>query len=65
MKAKDVKNKSPHDLAALLKDLREELRVCYFSMAGVMKKGVRRPRVIRHDIARIETILSEGKNNHD
>ena len=60
MKAKDVRNKSPQDLTTLLKDLREELRACYFSMAGVMKKGVRRPQVIRHDIARIKTILAEG-----
>lgn len=59
MKIQDVRKKTEGDLSKLLRDLSEELREFRFSMAGGQKKNVRKGRALRHDIARVKTVLAE------
>jgi len=60
MKTKEITNKTPADLAKMLSEKREALRVFRFGAAGAKSKNVREGRVIRKDIARIMTILNAG-----
>ena len=59
MKTTDIRKKSAEDLAKMLKELEAELREFRFGMSGGRTKNVRRARVLRHDIARIKTIITE------
>ncbi|MCX6715832.1 MAG: 50S ribosomal protein L29 [Candidatus Taylorbacteria bacterium] len=61
MKTKDITTKTPADLAKLLSEKREALRVFRFGAAGAKTKNVREGRVIRKDIARIMTSLNAKK----
>jgi ribosomal protein L29 len=61
MKSKDLKTKTPADLAKLVSEKREALRVFRFGGAGAKTKNVREGRAIRKDIARILTALNSRK----
>jgi large subunit ribosomal protein L29 len=63
MKPADVRKKSTHDLGKLVRELEGELREFRFSMSGGKTKNVRRARAIRHDIARIKSIVGERARN--
>ncbi|MBV9349360.1 MAG: 50S ribosomal protein L29 [Patescibacteria group bacterium] len=59
MKLADIRKKTTDDMHKLLKEMEEELHEFRFGMSGGRVKNVRRARVLRHDIARIKTILGE------
>jgi ribosomal protein L29 len=55
MKMKDITNKTEGDLARMLVEKNEALRVFRFGGAGAKSKNVKEGRMIRKDIARIKT----------
>ena len=59
MKMKEISNKTVADLAKMLADKREELRVARFGSAGAKNKNVKAVMLIRKDIARIMTGLNK------
>ena len=59
MKMNELKNRTIEDLRALSVELRDTLRSFRFGGAGSRKRDVKQGRTLRHDIARIETELSE------
>ncbi|MDQ2933212.1 MAG: 50S ribosomal protein L29 [bacterium] len=61
MKTKDISNKTAADLAKLIADKREALRVARFGGVGAKSKNVKESREIRKDIARIMTALTALK----
>ncbi len=63
MKPADVRKKSTQDLEKLLTELESELREFRFSMSGGKTKNVRRARVVRHDIARVKSVIGERARN--
>jgi large subunit ribosomal protein L29 len=58
-KAMDVRAKTPDELAARLLDLRKEQFNLRFQRATGQQEGVSRVRLVRREIARVKTILSE------
>lgn len=58
MKAKDISTKTNADLAKLLAEKREALRIFRFGAAGAKTKNVKEGRHIRKDIARILTVMN-------
>ena len=63
MKPADVRKKSTQDLEKLLLELEGELREFRFSMSGGKTKNVRHARAVRHDIARIKSVIGERARN--
>jgi ribosomal protein L29 len=61
MKYKDITTKTTADLAKLLTEKREALRVFRFGAAGAKSKNVKEGSVLRKDIARIMTALRTAK----
>ncbi|MGC8880680.1 MAG: 50S ribosomal protein L29 [Minisyncoccia bacterium] len=59
MKAKELKNKKPHELLELLADSYKKLAELRFSLAQGKVKNVRSIKNLKKDIARISTILNE------
>jgi len=59
MKSADIRKKPVGELAKLLNELENELREFRFGMSGGRTKNVRKGRMLRHDIARIKSVLSE------
>ena len=59
MKPNDIRKKNPAELRKTISEMETELREFRFGMSGARTKNVRRARVIRKDIARIKTILSQ------
>ncbi|MBI3573970.1 50S ribosomal protein L29 [Candidatus Kaiserbacteria bacterium] len=57
MKPADVRKKSTEELTKLIHELEGELKDFRFGMSGGRTKDVRKARTIRHDIARVKTIL--------
>jgi ribosomal protein L29 len=57
MKMKDLKIKTAPDLAKLLSEKREALRIFRFGSAGSKSKNVKEGKGVRKDIARIMTAL--------
>lgn len=62
MEIKDIKTKTPADIAKLVAAKREELRVFRFGGAGAKTKNVKQGRSIRKDIARMLTVLNAKKS---
>ncbi len=60
MKKFKIKNETAADLAKMLNDKREALRVFRFGAAGAKTKNVKEGYSIRKDIARIMTALSSN-----
>lgn len=59
MKIKELKEKSKDELAKLLIESRELLRSLRFDLAAGKVKNIRQFRLIKKDIARILTLLSQ------
>lgn len=59
MKPADVRKKSTEELTKLITELETELREFRFGMSGGRAKNVRKARQLRHDIARVKTVLTE------
>ena len=59
---KDIITKTPADLAKMLSEKRESLRLFRFGSAGAKSKNVKEGRMIRKDIARIMTQLGAVKS---
>lgn len=57
MKAKDLHQKTEHELKSLLAEKREKLRELNFDIHLKQSKNVRDVRKLKRDIARILTIL--------
>jgi ribosomal protein L29 len=62
IKMKDITNKTGADLAKMLGEKREILRVFRFGGAGAKTKNVKEGKSVKKDIARIMTALSAGKD---
>ena len=58
---KDIANKTSADLAKLVADKQEALRVFRFGTTGAKAKNVKESRTIRRDIARILTVMKAVK----
>lgn len=63
MKPADARKKSDTELTKLMQELEESLREFRFEMSGGRTKNVRKARVMRHDIARIKSIMTERAKN--
>jgi ribosomal protein L29 len=61
MKTKDISTKTSSDLAKLISEKREALRVFRFGSVGAKTKNVKEGMAIRKDIARILTALNTSK----
>ena len=59
MEIKDIQTKTPTDIAKLVAEKREALRVFRFGGAGTKTKNVKEGRGIRKDIARLLTVLNK------
>ena len=55
----DVRGKSPDELKTMLLDLRKEQFNLRFQRATGQLEAVSRIKVVRHDIARVKTVLAE------
>jgi ribosomal protein L29 len=62
LKIKDIINKTEADLAEMLDEKREILRVFRFGGAGAKTKNVKEGQAVRKDIARIMTAMRMKKN---
>ena len=59
MEMHDLIKKTPEELATMIASSREELRQFRFGVANLSQKNVRRVRVLRGDIARMQTALTQ------
>ena len=59
MKAEDVRKMSAEEIRSKLSDAREELMKLRFQQVTGQLTDSSRLRILRHDIARMETILNE------
>lgn len=59
MKARELRDLSPEELSAKLKDLKGELFNLRFQLATGQLDNVMRIRQVRKDIARVQTVLRE------
>jgi large subunit ribosomal protein L29 len=59
MKARDLREMTPEELEARLKDLKGELFNLRFQLATGQLDNVMRIRQVRKDIARVKTIMRE------
>jgi ribosomal protein L29 len=62
LKMKDISNKTQADLAKMVAEKQEILRVFRFGGAGAKTKNVKEGRTVRKDIARIMTALTVLKS---
>ena len=62
-KATDVRAKTPDELSALLLDLRKEQFNLRFQRATGQQEGVSRVKIVRRQIARVKTIMSEQQRS--
>ncbi len=58
MKFKDLQNLSSEELGKSLREAREELRSTRFAVAASQESKVRKVRVVRQTIARINSLLT-------
>ncbi len=58
---KDIAHKTQADLAKLVADKQEALRVFRFGTTGAKTKDVKMARTLRRDIARIMTVMNAPK----
>jgi large subunit ribosomal protein L29 len=64
-KSADFRLKTPDELNTLLLDLRREQFNLRFQRATGQNEGQSRVRVVRRDIARVKTILTEKQSSVD
>jgi ribosomal protein L29 len=60
---KDIADKTKADLAKLVSDKQEALRIFRFEASGSKSKNVKEGRTIRKDIARILTAMNAKKTD--
>lgn len=58
MEMHDLIKKTPAEIASMIASSREELRQLRFDVTSLSQKNVRRVRVLRRDIARLQTALT-------
>ncbi|MDP3991043.1 MAG: 50S ribosomal protein L29 [Candidatus Nealsonbacteria bacterium] len=63
MKIQDLRQKTKQEIAKLLVDSRERLRLLRFDLAAGKVKNVREIRQLKKDIARILTLLIELRDS--
>jgi large subunit ribosomal protein L29 len=63
LKPADFRAKSSEELAGMLLDLRKEQFNLRFQRATGQTEGIGRVQVVRRDIARVKTILTEKKTS--
>lgn len=61
MKTKDLRAQSAKDLSEMLAAKREKLRELKFNLASGKVKNIRELHAVKKDIAKILTLLGEGK----
>lgn len=61
MKVKELRDKNPEELKSILQDKRVELCQLRFELKANQIQNHQQLKMIRRDIARIETILKERK----
>jgi large subunit ribosomal protein L29 len=59
----DVRAKTPDELSAMLLDLRKEQFNLRFQRATGQQEGVSRVKIVRRQIARVKTIMSEQQRS--
>jgi ribosomal protein L29 len=59
MKTTELKQKTPSELAKILAEKQNELRAFRMAGAGTGPRNVKLGRTLRHDIARIHTVLKD------
>ena len=59
MKSKDIRNLSAEEIKAKVADIREELMKLRFQQVTGQLTDTSRLRILRRDVARMETILAE------
>ena len=62
MKAEDIRQKTPDELKDLLVELSREAFNLRFQKASGQLENMSRQRQVRRDIARIKTIVNQGRN---
>ncbi len=62
MKAEDIRQKTPDELKDLLVELSKEAFNLRFQKASGQLENMSRERQVRRDIARIKTIVNQGRN---
>jgi|UniRef100_A0A8J4HAN9 large subunit ribosomal protein L29 len=62
-KARDIRTKTPDELAGLLLDLTKERFNLRFQRATGQQEGTARIRLVRREIARVKTILAEKQRS--
>lgn len=62
MKAEDIRQKTPDELKDLLVNLSKEAFNLRFQKASGQLENLSRERQVRRDIARIKTIVNQGRN---
>lgn len=62
MKAEDIRQKTPDELKNLLVELSKEAFNLRFQKASGQLENMSRQRQVRRDIARIKTIVNQGRN---
>lgn len=63
MKIKDLREKSIAELQKLLSEQRAELTTVRFQVASNQESKVRKLRQLKHDIAKILTVLNETRHD--
>lgn len=64
MNAKDLRQRTPEELRALLEELRAKLHAMRIELAQGKVKNTAMLGAIRKDIARVLTVLREGASSH-
>ncbi len=62
MKAEDIRQKTPDELKDLLVELSKEAFNLRFQKASGQLENMSRQRQVRRDIARVKTIVNQGRN---
>jgi large subunit ribosomal protein L29 len=60
MKSEEIRKMSVEEMQAKLSDMREELMKLRFQQVTGQLTDTSRLRLLRHDVARVETILNES-----
>ena len=63
MKTKEIRDLKPEDIESKLTDKRQELMNLRFQQVTGQLTDTSQLRLVRRDIARLETILAEGKSS--
>ncbi|MBI4120436.1 MAG: 50S ribosomal protein L29 [Parcubacteria group bacterium] len=63
LSAKELKTKSSQELKGLLSQERSKLRDLRFKLSGAQVKNVQETKVVKKNVARILTVVSELKNS--